>query len=203
MNHSQDPQKKNEEKKEENNDSLETEEDKIKKLEELQQKFDEVQNEEDLKKLLDELMKTKTGKKANVLIEGISFQIFEHNILNYLVSLLLDFLIYFALLGFFNSLTIEPFYLHFPFIFLFSTISYFVKNYLYNHHPLLVIKSLETIPALSEAIIFGVLLTCGILFLKFKVTSIGLFILSIVLFLIVRTVLVYYLRNLVLKLKLK
>lgn len=184
-----DQDKKNEEKKEEKD-----------KLEEIK-----IEDEEDLLKLLQQLYKdSEQNVKVKIVKKmGVSIRIYENILLDFLVMTIINMGLLLGICGWFKVIETKHFYELVIVAFGFSTIDYWLKALLFKVKPDWYVKTMGLLFTLVSMLLmigvgFGAHYLFGASFTK-PFIIVG----SIIVFLVVRTIVVTYLRKLEIRRKLK
>lgn len=171
-----------------------------KKQEENKEKKEEIkiEDEEDLLKLLQQLYKD-SDKKVKVKIVnkmGISIKIFENILLDFLVMMIVNMGLLLGICGWFKVIEVKHFYELLIITFSFSLVDYWLKALIFKLKPDWYVKTMGLLFTVISMLLligtgFGAYYLFNATFTK-AIVIVG----SIVLFLVVRTGIVTYLRKL-------
>lgn len=158
-----------------------------------------IENDEDLIKMINQIM-NETDKEPKVVIKtnkitGITIKTFNNIFVDYIYNLIINMGLILALCGWFKVLYCEQFYILIIFSFLFGTIDYWVKTFIYRFKPILFFKTLGYVFTLSSTIIISLLGLIGYLFFNIELNSAWILLGCYILFLVVRAIIIFYVKR--------
>lgn len=173
-------------------------EDKEQKQEKQEKQETRIEDEEDLLKLLQQLYKD-SDKKVKVKIVnkmGISIKIFENILLDFLVMTIINMGLLLGICGWFKVIEVKHFYELLIITFSFSLVDYWLKTLIFKLKPDWYVKTMGLLfTIVSMLLLIGIGFGAHYLFdatFNKAIVIVG----SIVVFLIVRTIIVTYLKKL-------
>lgn len=162
---------------------------------------EEIETEEDLINMLNQIindddLEPKVIIKANKS-KGLTIKTFNNLFIDYLYNLILNMALVISLSGWFKVIYFDKFYLLIIFAFVFGTLDYWIKFLIFKFQPGIFFRSFGYIFTLSTTIIIGLLGVVGYMLFDMQLNSAWMIIGCFVLFLIVRAVVISYVKRLV------